>query len=372
LLYYRDPVRFDTTMKIICFAKRRPQQKDIVTRPYGRFYYLPHILAQRGHDVSVALLGYKPDRPFVFNKEGIQWYCESVFNWKASGYFGTINSLIRKTRPDWIIGFSDTYYGILAAYFGQKYGIRFAIDAYDNYESYLPWCKPLHLLWRNAIKRADVVTAAGPQLAQYLNRFRLHQKVHIVPMAADPTGFKPLNKSQCRKKLNLPQDKKLIGYCGSIYQNRGVQTAFSAYECVRREYPDSLLILSGRRSNKVHLPANTRHLGYLPDDLVPILLNCMDVLLIPNSLTKFGNYSYPVKLYEAMACQIPVVATATGPAKWILNNEKPYLAHPGDADDMAQKTLTAPQLNKISYENLNTWENSCDAFEKALDAGRSI
>ncbi len=353
-------------MKFICFAKRRPQQKDLVTRPYGRFYYLPYLLAQRGHDVSVALLDYKPDRPLVFNKGGVQWSCKSVFNWKSSGYFGTINSLIRKNRPDWIVGFSDTYYGILAAHFGQKYGIPFAIDAYDNYESYLPWCKPLHLLWRTAIKKADAVTAAGPQLAQYLNRFRPHNKVHIVPMAADPTGFKPLNKRQCRNRLNLPQDKKLIGYCGSMNQNRGLQTAFSAYELVRREYPDSLLILSGHRLAKTRLPATARHLGYLPDDLIPILLNCMDVLLIPNNLTKFGNFSYPVKLYEAMACQIPVVATATEPAKWILNNEKQHLAHPGDADDMAQKIVNVLQRHINSYEKLNTWENSCDAFEKAL------
>ena len=353
-------------MKFICFAKRRPQQKDLVTRPYGRFYYLPYLLAQRGHEVSVALLDYKPDRPLVFSKEGVQWSCESIFNWKSSGYFGTINSLIRKNRPDWIVGFSDTYYGILAAYYGKKYGVRFAIDAYDNYESYLPWCKPLHLLWRKAIKKADAVTAAGPQLAQYLNRFRPRKKVHIVPMAADPTGFKPLNKKECRNKLNLPQDKKLIGYCGSMYQNRGVHTAFSAYERVRREYPDSLLILSGRRSAKTRLPATARHLGYLPDDLVHILLNCMDVLLIPNNLTKFGNFSYPVKLYEAMACQVPVVATATGPAKWILNNERQYLAHPGDTDDMAHRIAEALQLDKASYEKPNTWDNSCDAFEKAL------
>ncbi|UCE55994.1 MAG: glycosyltransferase [Desulfobacterales bacterium] len=353
-------------MKIICFAKRRPQQRDLVSRPYGRFYYLPYMLAQRGHEVTVALLSYKPDRSVIFNREGVQWNSESIFNWRSLGYIGTINSLIRKTNPDWIIGFSDTYYGILAAYFGQKYGIHFAIDAYDNYESYLQWCRPLHMLWRKAIKSADVVTAAGPQLAQYLNRFRPYNIVHIVPMAADPTGFRLLDKQECRKKLNLPQDKKLIGYCGSIYQNRGIQTVFSAYDRVRSENPNSLLILSGRIQKKIHLPANTKYLGYLSDDLVPILLNCMDVLLVPNQLTKFGNFSYPVKLYEAMTCQIPVVAAATAPAKWILNNKKQFLARPGDADDMAQRIIKALQLDRAFYEEQNTWENSCDVFEAAL------
>ena len=30
--------------------------KDLLESPYGRFYYLPELLAERGHDVSVLLL----------------------------------------------------------------------------------------------------------------------------------------------------------------------------------------------------------------------------------------------------------------------------------------------------------------------------
>jgi glycosyltransferase involved in cell wall biosynthesis len=311
-------------------------------------------------------LSYRSDPPAVSNRGGIKWISKSIFSRPSKGYVATINTLIRKTRPDWLIGFSDTYYGILAAYFGRKYGVQFAIDAYDNYESYLPWCKPLHVLWRNAIMSAGVVTAAGPQLARYLNRSRPDKKVHIVPMAADPTGFKPMDKKECRKKLNLPQDKKLIGYCGSMYRNRGIQTVFDAYGIVHNQHPNTLLILSGRKQKKICLPKNSRYLGYLSDDLIPVLLNCTDVLLVPNQLTKFGNFSYPVKLYEAMACQIPVVAAATAPAKWILNNAKQFLALPDSADDMAQKIVKALQLDRTIYAKENNWEKSCDVFERAL------
>jgi glycosyltransferase involved in cell wall biosynthesis len=353
-------------MKIICLTKRRPQKKDLIARPYGRFYYLPYLLAQKGHEVSLALLSYKMERPVVLFQNGVQWISESFFNWKSLGYFRIINKLIRETVPDWIIGFSDTYYGILASYFGRKYGINSAIDAYDNFESYLQWCKPLHVLWRKAISSADVVTAAGPELAQYLNRFRPHKKVHIVPMAADPTGFKPLDKKECRKALNLPQDRKLIGYCGSLYRSRGIQIVFDAYEIVRKHNSNALLVLSGRKQKKVSLPQNSRYLGYLSDDMIPVLLNCMDVLLIPNQSSQFGNFSYPVKLYEAMACQIPVVATATEPAKWILNNKIQFLARPGDTDDMAQRIIESLHLDRFFYGAKNSWENSCDVFETAL------
>jgi glycosyltransferase involved in cell wall biosynthesis len=151
-----------------------------------------------------------------------------------------------------------------------------------------------------------------------------------------------------------------------MYPSRGIQTVFGAYEIVRNQNPNTFLVLSGRKQKKIYLPKNSIYLGYLSDDLIPVLLNCMDVLLIPNQLTQFGNFSYPVKLYEAMACQIPVVATATAPAVWILHNKTQFLARPGDPGDMAQRIIKALQLDRFFYGEKNTWENSCDAFEAAL------
>ena len=353
-------------MRLLFLCKRRPQHKDLLIRPYGRFYYLPRLLSEKGHEVYILLLDYRFEPSVTIKKGGALWHAESFLQLDPISYLHQAIKLIRKMNPHWIVGFSDTYYGIMAQWLAKKYGIRSAIDAYDNYESYIPWLTPLHWVWRRAIKNADVVTAAGPELAQYLNRFRPHKKVHVVPMAADSTSFRPLDRKECRKKLNLPQDKKLIGYCGSMYRNRGIQIVFDAYEIVRKQKPNTLLVLSGKKQKKIYLPKNSRYLGYLSDDLIPVLLNCMDVLLIPNQLSQFGNFSYPVKLYEAMACQIPVVATATAPAKWILNNKKQFLARPGGTDDMAQRIIEALHLDRFFYGVKNSWENSCDVFETAL------
>ncbi len=73
---------------------------------------------------------------------------------------------------------------------------------------------------------ATLVTAAGPHLAEFLASFRQDKKAFIVPMASDP-GFYPMEKKTCREELGLPLGKKIVGYCGSLYRNRGVEVHVS-------------------------------------------------------------------------------------------------------------------------------------------------
>jgi len=352
-------------MKILFLCKRRPQGRDLFTRPYGRFFHLPRLLAQNGHEVYSLLLSYQNEPSFQAENNRITWISENLHPSAPCRYYHCACELTRSIRPDWIVGFSDTYYGILAEHLGRKFGIRSAIDAYDNYESYLPWLKPLHLLWRRALNGATVVTAAGPQLAALLNQSRPGKPVHIVPMAADP-GFVPLNRDECRNRMSLPLEERLIGYCGAISRSRGIKLLFEVYEELPRKRPETRLVLSGRKERSVRLPDDVRWLGYLPDEDIPVLLNSMDVFAVISRISAFGRFSYPVKLYEAMACDIPVAATATEPATWILKNRDAFLARPGDPSDLGRKLEQLLMVGRMNYGEVNTWETSADKFQTAL------
>ena len=83
-----------------------------------------------------------------------------------------------------------------------------------------------------------------------------------------------------------------------------------------------------------------RWLGYLPDEDIPVLLNCMDVFAVISLISAFGRFSYPVKLYEAMACRIPVAATATEPAIWILKDRDAFLAPSGGYPSISGENLS--------------------------------
>jgi len=353
-------------MKIIFLSKRQPQGKDLLTRPYGRFFHIPRLLAKRGHEVILLLLDYGKNTDTQIERSGIRWLSRSLWAMGTRSYWSTAASLVAAERPDWIVGCSDTYFGIMAVALGRRFACRSAIDAYDNYESYLPWCTPLHFFWRQAVSKATAVTAAGPHLADLLQQSRPGRPVHIVPMASDPGVFGPRNRRECRRVLNLSEEGQMIGYCGAIHRTRGLEDLFLAYERLRSEGNYPMLLLSGKKQPGFRLPGTVRWLGYLPDEQIPFFLNSLDVAVVMNRTSAFGLYSYPVKLYEAMTCMVPVVASDTPPINWILKGDNRLLAQPDNPLDLADKIKYALKLDRIDYGTQSNWDESCQEFEDAL------
>lgn len=340
--------------------------KDLLTNHYGRFFYLPKILSEKGHEVYLLLLSYKNDPDVSVHVHGFNWASTSVFITGPIKYITRVNRLVRDIRPDWIIGFSDIYYGILAQKLGDRYGTKSVIDAYDNFEGYIPWLKPLHYFWRKSLSAATLVTAAGPSLAELFQQWRRGKPTVVVPMAADPKRFVSMDRRACRESLGLPLDKKLIGYCGRISANRGIDVLFDAFQQLARERSDVGLILSGRMDRQITPPAQAEWLGYLPSAEVPKLLNSLDVLVVSNRPSKFGNFSHPAKLYEAMSCGVPVVASDTPATRWILKDHPELLASPQNARVLREKIESALAIDRLDYGPQPDWQANCEVFDQAL------
>jgi glycosyltransferase involved in cell wall biosynthesis len=239
------------------------------------------------------------------------------------------------------------------------------IDAYDNYESYIPWASPLHALWRRALRKADAVTAAGPQLADWMGKTAQRMDVRVVPMAADSL-FVPLDRDECRQRLGLPLGKRLVGYAGSLHPNRGIGFLFDVFARLREIDSRIGLVLSGRLAKGVTLPEGVHWLGYRPAKEVPLILNSLDIQLVINKPGNFGDYSYPAKLYEAMACGIPVVASDVAGTRWILHDHPEMLARAGDLNDFVDKAIANLALGRFEYSGVQGWDYSANLIEAIL------
>lgn len=352
-------------MKLLFVAKRAPQQRDLVSRPYGRFHYLPAALSRLGHDVSALLLDHRDALEPIVEHDGFRVETLSVRK-RGLGTLGALAERARRESPDWIIGCSDAWYGWVAHRLARRVDARLAVDAYDNYEAYMPWNLPLHVAWRRSIAAAEVVTAAGPQLACRLDSHRSGRSpTTIVPMAADPM-FGPYDRAAARIELGLPPDAPLIGYFGSWAANRGTDIVLEAFRLVREQRREARLVLTGRPPRHALEEPGVLALGYVDDAKLPVALPSLDVACVITTDSQFGRFSYPAKLCEAMACQVPVVATSTEPVRWMLRDDARFLAPIGDAQAIADRILTQLASARIIYPDLPTWETGSRIFEAAL------
>ncbi len=347
-------------------SKRSPLSRDLWERPYGRFFNLAKGLAEAGHEVHLVLLNYKRQIEFTQQRDGIIWHSVNLLP-NPLAYYSFVKTLAEEAHTDWLLGFSDTYFGICAVSVAGSVGARSLIDAYDNYESYIPWLKPLHWLWRRALKRASALTAAGPGLLDKISvdRPRDADNAQVIAMAADPM-FCAGNKHAAREHLRLPKDKVLIGYCGSIFSSRGISVLFEAFHSLAARNPAVDFVLTGRKNLELNVPENTHWLGYLEDKSMVDVFRSLDVLVAVNEDSSFGNYSYPVKIYEALASGTPVLASATASTKYVLEDYPEALFAAGSSEALQQQ-LEAFITRPYSVQSKGSgWDEQVRCLESLL------
>ena len=230
----------------------------------------------------------------------------------------------------------------------------------------MPWNLPLHALWRRAVRDADLVTAAGPQLAEKLSVSRsAGALVHVLPMTADP-GFVPMDRAECRTRLRLPQGVPLLGYFGGWTRSRGSEMLLRAFRHVRLRDPDVRLVISGRPPAIALREPGVLALGYIEDALLPVAVNAVDAACVVTANTAFGRYSYPAKLCEAMACGVPLVASDSEPVRWMLGEDTRFLARVGDPAAFAECVLTNLAMGRVAYPSMPDWPGLSRDLESLL------
>lgn len=120
-----------------------------------------------------------------------------------------------------------------------------------------------------------------------------------VPNAIDPSLFYRMDKSECRKKLNIPEDRYVVGFVGGFIERKGDKRLLEAVN----QLDDVYLAFAGRGGTP---PSGDRVLFCKPlkHEEVPILLNAADVFVLPTLAEGSCN-----AIVEAMACGLPIVSS---------------------------------------------------------------
>lgn len=141
-----------------------------------------------------------------------------------------------------------------------------------------------------------------------------------------------------RRSLGIPEGAPVVGQVAVFRRQKRLDLWLRAAEAIRRRHPDARFLLVGDGPLRSEVEALARapelegavHLPGLQEEVRPYLA-AMDVLLISSEFE-----GLPLVLLEAMAMEVPVVATAVGGIpEAVVDGETGRLVPPGEAGPLA-------------------------------------
>lgn len=325
-------------MTTVFICKRYYTGKDVIDHRFGRLYEFPTQLATLGHHVIAVCLDYRnyASPEYVTEQIGagsVRWIIICVRNFFGLKV-GTVYRAIKAAQPEVIIGSSDIPCLWLARLLARNFGIAYAVDLYDNYESFgqarLPGFR--HML-RLSIRDAGIVIVVSSALKAKINDdYAPSGSIIVMTNGIVRTSFSPGERLSARESLGLPLDAKLIGTAGTLSKMKGLDTVYDAWSTIEESTEDVFLVLAGRVEPGFPTPSGPRvvYLGELLEAEVGQLFRALDVGIIPAHDSAFGRYCFPQKLFEMVACNLPIVAAEVGSIGEALRTSHGVLFAPGD------------------------------------------
>lgn len=170
-------------------------------------------------------------------------------------------------------------------------------------------------------------------------------KVHTIPNGVDCTLFSPVPKHVVREQLGLPLEKKVVLWMGRFIPIKGLEYLMRAIPTVLASDPDVVFVFVGsggeieaeikQMAQALPQAAQVLFAGKVSSEQSPLWMNAADVLVLPSL-----NEGRPNVILEAMACEVPVVATQVGGIpELVTHGENGFLVAPENAHDLAQALI---------------------------------
>ncbi|HAJ05159.1 MAG TPA: glycosyltransferase WbuB, partial [Chloroflexi bacterium] len=190
--------------------------------------------------------------------------------------------------------------------------------------------KILELLEMFLYSNADlIVTVTNSFRDRLIERGIESGKIIVIFNGAMVSIYRPGSKDRALVEELSLEDKFVVSYIGSHGISQGVNTIVNAAEILRlRSNIDFLLVGDGAMKKSIGQTiidkklSNVKMLPPQSKDLIPDFYRISDVCIVPlKNISLFDSF-VPSKIFEIMACGIPIIASVVGEAKEILQRSQ--------------------------------------------------
>ena len=207
-------------------------------------------------------------------------------------------------------------------------------------------------------------------------------KITIIPPGVDLCHFRPQSRSEMRRQLGLPRDRKIALFVGRIEPLKGIDTILQAARLLCDQNPAlaeelTVAIVGGSpwavqldvemarlqaMRSELGLERIVRFVGARQQSVLPDFYSAADVVLMPSHYESFGMVGL-----EAMSCGAPVIAAKVGGLAHLVKDGKTGFLVPSRAPGEL-----ANRMNLLLSDELLRWEMGKAARKEARRYGWRI
>jgi len=171
-------------------------------------------------------------------------------------------------------------------------------------------------------------------------------KIVIIPNGANIEVFRREDIKEAKSKLNLEGEHYYVGFVGGLEHWQGLDHLIKAAPSVLKQISNVKFLIVGdgvmkdkliEMVKELNLGDNFIFTGAVPYGKIPEYINASDVCVVPKKPMKSG-FS-PLKLYEYMACEKPVIATRTNGFEILEDRDAGLLVEPENPEELANAII---------------------------------
>lgn len=171
-------------------------------------------------------------------------------------------------------------------------------------------------------------------------------KILVARDAVDIHQFQIADTSaECRAKLHLPEQQKIVVYTGHLYEWKGAGVLAEAAEFLPVDihvYMVGGTVEDVEKFRQKYRSSNVHIVGWQEHQLMPVWNRAADVVVLPNSAKeKIGAfYTSPLKLFEYMASGTPMVVADLPAMREVVKEGETVFFKPDDKRALAKAIIS--------------------------------